>query len=270
LTDWMILGSTDCFIGIVDQFTFSEDLASLKPVDQLEMLSEVVHQVTPGDSDPLGRTGLDSDLFEFFDNRSFTLEGGICESQCARTEARNFHSLGQGIQDVFLWRNWNNSCAIFFFGLILLLSLSCYSFISVLAYLFVTPLILTTSFVLIKEITTVFHQQTLQHPFKLILKKEIFLDPDFAHRHLDAVLKPVNGILVCLRNLYLARSVGETVRFFFVLYLLTFVGENQSGSISQVPEKNLRNSNLKKLQFQVLVENFRKLRKNSGFCSYIL
>lgn len=137
---------------------------------------------------------------------------------------RRSRPLGQHVWDLLLWRNPRDSGAVFFVGLSLLLSLSFFSIISIFAYLSMTGLLLVAGFVIIKHVSMALQQQTSEHPFKLLLGKDVVVSPEYAHQQLDSVLKPLNSTLLRVRNLYLADSLGQTLKLTLIMWILTYIG----------------------------------------------
>lgn len=164
------------------------------------------------------KTGMDSPMAEFDIDRRRTGSHGTSRPRRSRPLAQHF-------LDLVMWRNTKDSGFIFGFGLVLLLSLSIFSLISIFAYLSMISLVLITSFVLIRQINLAFQQQTSEHPFRGLLEKDVVISPEYAHQQLDNILKPMNMLLVRVRNLYLADSLGQTLKFLFIMYILTYIGK---------------------------------------------
>ena len=197
---------------------FSEDAPPFQPGVPYQMPETQFQQSTGSNGN------LDSPMAEFDADKRRMQQTHTGHSTTTRTQRRS-RPVSQHIRDLLFWRNVKDSGVIFGFGLVLLLSLSYFSIISIFAYLSMTSLILITSFVLIKQITMAFQQQASEHPFKLVLDTDVVISPEYAHQQLDTLLKPLNGMLLRVRNLYLADSLGQTLKLIFVMYILTYVGE---------------------------------------------
>ncbi|XP_055327576.1 reticulon-1-like [Paramacrobiotus metropolitanus] len=180
-------------------------------------LAQTVHRPDQLSRTTLGQPHLDSPMAEFDVDRRRTNSHGNIRTRRARP-------LSQHVGDLIMWRNTKDSAVIFTFGTILLLSLSYFSLISIFAYLSMITLMVITTFVLMRQVTSAFQQQTSEHPFRGVIGKDVVISPEYAHQQLDSILKPLNNTLVKVRNLYLADSLGQTLKLTFIMYLLTYVG----------------------------------------------
>lgn len=146
------------------------------------------------------------------------------------TQVKSSGSLAQpfptnaSFSELVMWRDIKKSAVAFTAGLVILSALSCFSLITVFAYTSLAVIIMVGSFVFGRQLLFTFQHRIEPHPFKSQLDRNVVLNPEAVHRSLDAVLKPLNHALVRVRNLYLADSLAETLKWALYMYLLTYVG----------------------------------------------
>jgi len=136
----------------------------------------------------------------------------------------NRRPVGQYVRDLVLWRNFKDSAVIFTMGGFLLFSLAYFSFISVMAYSALSVLLLASGVVFGRQLMYALQQKESAHPFERIIQQEVVFSPEYAHQQLDSFLMPLNRGLVRMRNLFLADSLGQTLKLALAMYLMTYVG----------------------------------------------
>lgn len=134
-------------------------------------------------------------------------------------------AVSQYIRDLVMWRNVKDSAVIFSFGSFVLFSLAYFSFISVLSYGALTVLLLASGFVFARQLVfTMQQREGGAHPFQRLLEKDVVISPEYAHQQVDLLLQPVNRTLLRMRNVFLADSLGQSLKWALGIYLMTYVG----------------------------------------------
>ncbi|XP_057197569.1 reticulon-4b [Triplophysa rosa] len=134
------------------------------------------------------------------------------------------------VLDVVYWRDVRWSAAVFSFSLLLLLSLSCCSVISVMAYTTLALLSLTVTFRIYKAILQAVQKSDRGHPFKQYLDKDVALSTDVVQKYSDVALRGINGGLIELRRLFLVEDLVDSLKFAVFLWILTYVGAVFNGT----------------------------------------
>ncbi|KAI7805554.1 putative reticulon-4 [Triplophysa rosa] len=116
------------------------------------------------------------------------------------------------VLDVVYWRDVRWSAAVFSFSLLLLLSLSCCSVISVMAYTTLALLSLTVTFRIYKAILQAVQKSDRGHPFKQYLDKDVALSTDVVQKYSDVALRGINGGLIELRRLFLVEDLVDSLK----------------------------------------------------------
>jgi multisubunit Na+/H+ antiporter MnhG subunit len=144
----------------------------------------------------------------------------VCTSCCSMME-----NIDPRVMDLLMWRDIKKSGTVLASAVILLLALSLFSALSVVAYFGVVVLTITTSFRLYCSAMTMMNKSTDgAAPFKKYLECELTIPQEKVHHQADIVVKHVTKLAEHLRRLFLVENVVDSVKFGLILWLLTYVG----------------------------------------------
>ncbi|XP_022330011.2 reticulon-1-A-like isoform X8 [Crassostrea virginica] len=128
------------------------------------------------------------------------------------------------VLELIYWRDVKKTGVVFGSMLFILLSLSCFSVLSVLAYLSLAILTVTLSFRIYKNVLQAVQKSGEGHPFKQFLEMSIDLPEDKAREAVVDVLKHLNCTIRELRRLFLVEDLVDSIKFGLLLWVLTYVG----------------------------------------------
>ncbi|XP_048733503.1 reticulon-1-A-like isoform X12 [Ostrea edulis] len=150
------------------------------------------------------------------------------------SEKDEIHAESEGITEVtpnkvtllelIYWRDVKKTGVVFGSMLFVLLSLSCFSVLSVLAYLSLAVLTVTLSFRIYKNVLQAVQKSGEGHPFKQFLEMNIDLPEDKAREAVVNILKHLNCTIRELRRLFLVEDLVDSIKFGLLLWVLTYVG----------------------------------------------
>ncbi|XP_076803732.1 uncharacterized protein LOC143447488 isoform X2 [Clavelina lepadiformis] len=156
----------------------------------------------------------------------FKLSPGGDEKEDISTEEGDpaFSAWKERIVDLLYWRNVKASAVVFSLTLLILLSLCCYSVVSVIAYLALSLLTVTISVRLYKFVLQTLNGTQQPNPFQQLLDADIALSKEQVHKYADAILDRFNSIMLATRDLVLVKSVVSSLKFGVTMWLLTYIG----------------------------------------------
>ncbi|XP_048733505.1 reticulon-1-A-like isoform X14 [Ostrea edulis] len=128
------------------------------------------------------------------------------------------------VLELIYWRDVKKTGVVFGSMLFVLLSLSCFSVLSVLAYLSLAVLTVTLSFRIYKNVLQAVQKSGEGHPFKQFLEMNIDLPEDKAREAVVNILKHLNCTIRELRRLFLVEDLVDSIKFGLLLWVLTYVG----------------------------------------------
>ncbi|KAK9507488.1 hypothetical protein O3M35_007338 [Rhynocoris fuscipes] len=105
-----------------------------------------------------------------------------------------------------------------------LLSLTYYSLISVVAYLCIFTLGGTITFRVYKNIMQAVQKTSDGHPFKDLLEVDLTLPEEKVTEMSQSLVQYMNASLTTLRSLFLVEDLIDSIKFFVLLWVLTYVG----------------------------------------------
>lgn len=129
--------------------------------------------------------------------------------------------------DLIYWRQPLHSGGLFLFLFLLLVAFTRYSCITVVAYVALLVLCVTTSFVLFKKVSAAVQKTSEVHPFQeyLDLDLEEMFSVEDANDAIQACFRHLVRAVDVLRGLFLICNIFESIKFTVFLYGLTYVGE---------------------------------------------
>ncbi|XP_064484980.1 reticulon-3-like isoform X2 [Ornithodoros turicata] len=128
------------------------------------------------------------------------------------------------VEELVYWRCAKKSGLAFGGGLVLLLSLTCFSLISVVAHVALGALVVAITFRVYKNVLQAVQKSSDGHPFKQLLEKDITLPKQRVQDVTETVVKHVEHTVVRLRSLFLVEDLVDSLKLAVVLWLLTYVG----------------------------------------------
>ncbi|XP_026692004.2 reticulon isoform X6 [Ciona intestinalis] len=129
-----------------------------------------------------------------------------------------------GVKDLLYWRDIKVSGVVFGLTLLVLLSLCCFSVVSVISYLTLSLLTVTVAFRLYKLVLQTLNGTQQPNPFQSLLDTEVTLSKDQIHKYADVILDHLNCTLVCTRDLVLVKNMVASLKFAVFMWLLTYIG----------------------------------------------
>ncbi|XP_063240402.1 reticulon-1-like isoform X2 [Bacillus rossius redtenbacheri] len=128
------------------------------------------------------------------------------------------------VVELVYWRDPKKSGIVFGSVLGVLLSLTYFSLISVVAYLSLALLTGTICFRIYKNVLQAVQKTSDGHPFKDFLGADLSLPQDKVLEVTDVAVSHVNAALVELRRLFLVEDLVDSIKFAVLLWCLTYVG----------------------------------------------
>jgi hypothetical protein len=158
-----------------------------------------------------------------------TFQPSVCPAKAEKSSEGSSGNLLKSIDprvvDLLLWRDIKKTGVVFASAVIVLLSLSFFSVLSVIAYFGLVVLTLTTGFRVYCKVMVMMNKSTESAlPFEKYLEFDLTIPEDKVHHLADAVAKYVSRAADSLRRLFLVENIVDSLKFGLVLWLLTYVG----------------------------------------------
>ncbi|XP_021361781.1 reticulon-1-A-like isoform X2 [Mizuhopecten yessoensis] len=128
------------------------------------------------------------------------------------------------VLNLVYWRDVKTTGVVFGSMMFVLLSLSCFSVLSVLAYLSLAVITVTLSFRIYKNVLQAVQKSGDPHPFRVYLDLDIDVPEDKAQMALKNITKHVNNTSRELRRLFLIEDLIDSIKFALLLWVLTYTG----------------------------------------------
>ncbi|XP_017490068.1 PREDICTED: reticulon-4 isoform X2 [Rhagoletis zephyria] len=128
------------------------------------------------------------------------------------------------VESLIYWRDVKKSGIFFGAGLVTLLAISCFSVISVFAYLSLLTLAGTVSFRIYKSVMQAIQKTPEGHPFKEYLDIDLTLPQEKVQNIAGIAVAHVNGFVAELRRLFLVEDLIDSIKFGVILWVLTYIG----------------------------------------------
>ncbi|XP_023025654.1 reticulon isoform X4 [Leptinotarsa decemlineata] len=149
------------------------------------------------------------------------VQGGVKEKSCQKSLLCVFFS---PMESLIYWRDPKKSGPVFGGVLLVLLSLTYFSLISVVAYLSLLALSLTIAFRIYKNVVQAVQKTGDGHPFKDFLEMDMSLPQDKVKEISEVIVAHVNAAVVELRRLFLVEDLVDSIKFGVLLWTLTYLG----------------------------------------------
>ncbi|XP_054745085.1 reticulon-1 isoform X2 [Anastrepha obliqua] len=128
------------------------------------------------------------------------------------------------VESLIYWRDVKKSGIFFGAGLVILLAISCFSVISVFAYLSLLTLAGTVCFRIYKSVMQAIQKTPEGHPFKEYLDIDLTLSQEKVQNIAGVAVAHVNGFVAELRRLFLVEDLVDSIKFGVILWVLTYIG----------------------------------------------
>ncbi|KAM7354635.1 reticulon isoform 2-T2 [Cochliomyia hominivorax] len=128
------------------------------------------------------------------------------------------------VESLIYWRDVKKSGIVFGAGLVTLLAISCFSVISVFAYLSLILLTGTIAFRIYKSIMQAIQKTSDGHPFKEYLEFDLTLSQEKIQNIAGVAVAHLNGFIAELRRLFLVEDLVDSIKFGVILWVMTYIG----------------------------------------------
>ncbi|XP_060532550.1 reticulon-1 isoform X2 [Cylas formicarius] len=181
-----------------------------KPVDPKPVATKVAASPTGEEEDESKRTSVQDKI-----SKAETVK--ITEAEAL------FCKMGL-VESLIYWRDPKKSGPVFGGVFVILLALTYFSLISVVAYLSLVVLVGTISFRIYKNIIQAVQKTGDGHPFKELLELNIALPHDKVKEVTEVAVAHLNAGVVELRRLFLVEDLVDSIKFGVLLWTLTYLG----------------------------------------------
>ncbi|KAH8403197.1 hypothetical protein KR222_007267, partial [Zaprionus bogoriensis] len=128
------------------------------------------------------------------------------------------------VESLIYWRDVKKSGIVFGAGLVTLVAISCFSVISVFAYLSLLALFGTVAFRIYKSVTQAVQKTNDGHPFKEYLELDLTLSQEKVQHIAGVAVAHINGFTAELRRLFLVEDLIDSIKFGVILWVFTYIG----------------------------------------------
>ncbi|XP_019870720.1 reticulon-1-A isoform X5 [Aethina tumida] len=128
------------------------------------------------------------------------------------------------VESLIYWRDPKKSGPVFGGVLVVLLALTYFSLISVIAYLSLLALSGTIAFRIYKNIVQAVQKTGDGHPFKEFLDIDISLSQDKVKEVSEVAVAHLNAATAELRRLFLVEDLVDSIKFGVLLWAFTYLG----------------------------------------------
>ncbi|XP_051472026.1 reticulon-4 isoform X2 [Apus apus] len=142
----------------------------------------------------------------------------------AAAPRRRGSSSGSAVVDLLYWRDIKKTGVVFGASLFLLLSLTVFSIVSVVAYIALALLSVTISFRIYKGVIQAIQKSDEGHPFRAYLESDVAVSEELIQKYSNVVLGHVNGTVKELRRLFLVDDLVDSLKFAVLMWVFTYVG----------------------------------------------
>ncbi|XP_063927940.1 reticulon-1-A isoform X8 [Zophobas morio] len=128
------------------------------------------------------------------------------------------------MESLIYWRDPKKSGPVFGGVLVVLLALTYFSLISVVAYLSLIGLTGTITFRIYRNVVQAVQKTGDGHPFKDFLELDVSLPQDKVKEVSEVAVAHINAAVVELRRLFLVEDLVDSIKFGVLLWTLTYLG----------------------------------------------
>uniref|UniRef100_A0A8C6VCZ5 Reticulon n=1 Tax=Naja naja TaxID=35670 RepID=A0A8C6VCZ5_NAJNA len=128
------------------------------------------------------------------------------------------------VVDLLYWRDVKKTGVVFGVSLFLLLSLTVFSIVSVIAYIGLVLLSVTISFRIYKGVIQAVQKSDEGHPFSAYLNRDVAVSEELVQKYSHLVLGHLNSTIKELRRLFLVDDLVDSLKFAVLMWVFTYVG----------------------------------------------
>lgn len=128
------------------------------------------------------------------------------------------------VVELLYWRDVKKSGVVFASGLVLLLALSIFSIISVMAYFLLALLTVTIGFRVYTTVMAAVQKSDEGNPFKPFMEQDLTVPEDKMVCYTKVGVEHFNAHIQKLRHYLLVEDLVDSIKFAVFLYLLTYLG----------------------------------------------
>ncbi|XP_058020917.1 reticulon-4 isoform X1 [Ahaetulla prasina] len=128
------------------------------------------------------------------------------------------------VVDLLYWRDIKKTGVVFGASLFLLLSLTVFSIVSVIAYIGLALLSVTISFRIYKGVIQAVQKSEEGHPFSAYLNRDVAVSEELVQKYSHVVLGHLNSTIKELRRLFLVDDLVDSLKFAVLMWVFTYVG----------------------------------------------
>jgi len=128
------------------------------------------------------------------------------------------------VVDLLYWRDIKKTGVAFGASLFLLLSLTVFSIVSVVAYIALALLSVTISFRIYKGVIQAVQKSDEGHPFRAYLNKDVAVSEELVQKYSHVALGHLNNTVKELRRLFLVDDLVDSLKFAVLMWVFTYVG----------------------------------------------
>ncbi|XP_062824916.1 reticulon-4 isoform X5 [Anolis carolinensis] len=128
------------------------------------------------------------------------------------------------VVDLLYWRDVKKTGVVFGASLFLLLSLTVFSIVSVVAYIALALLSVTISLRIYKGVIQAIQKSDEGHPFRAYLDKDVAVSEEIVQKYSNVVLGHFNSGVKELRRLFLVDDLVDSLKFAVLMWVFTYVG----------------------------------------------
>lgn len=133
------------------------------------------------------------------------------------------------VQELIYWHNVKWTVLVFAGSLLILISLACFSLLSLISYASLFFLTFTFAYRLYGNVVAYFKKSKEMHPLNKYLQKEISIPLESVHMFSDQMVKNISRVVDDVRRLFLVERFVDSIKFALLLWLMTFIGSWFSG-----------------------------------------
>ncbi|XP_026551218.1 reticulon-4 [Pseudonaja textilis] len=128
------------------------------------------------------------------------------------------------VVDLLYWRDVKKTGVVFGASLFLLLSLTVFSIVSVIAYIGLALLSVTISFRIYKGVIQAVQKSDEGHPFSAYLNRDVTVSEELVQKYSHVVPGHLNNTIKELRRLFLVDDLVDSLKFAVLMWVFTYVG----------------------------------------------
>jgi hypothetical protein len=133
------------------------------------------------------------------------------------------------LESLIYWRDVKKSGIVFGAGVTTILAISCFSVISVFAWLSLLLLCGAFAFRIYKSVLQAIQKTSDGHPFEDLLKFDLTISQEKVQSFASVAVSQVNGFVAELRRLFLVEDFVDSLRFGLLLWVMTYIGSWLNG-----------------------------------------